>query len=230
MKLIALCTLLLFFPRTTSQASPRLFVVWDVGQGLWATAVLPHTCIHFDMGGENFTHSHILKKWCFQKNNALALSHLDKDHVRFIKKFSRSFNLCLINKDQFPKHKDVNALDTCKTIHGLQQIYRSNFTFKNESHIYSWNNTVLAPGDAYKKQERMIHQKLSARFLLVGHHGSRTSSSDGWIRRLPSLQQALVSARKKKYGHPHINTVKTFKKYYVPLIETNNFGHLIYEL
>ena len=49
--------------------------------------------------------------------------------------------------------------------------------------------------------------------LKVGHHGSKTSSSEQFIDHLrPEL--AIISAgRKNMYGHPHSQVIDTFSKF-----------------
>ena len=63
--------------------------------------------------------------------------------------------------------------------------------------------------------------------LKVGHHGSKTSSSDQFIGYLrPEL--AIVSAgRKNIYGHPHPGVLDTFSKYNIPVLETAKNGSII---
>lgn len=221
----------LFFPQHLSEHPPHLFVVWDVGQGLWSTIVSKKLCLHFDMGGEYFRHSAKLIQYCGHKKNQIALSHMDHDHIRFVQKINRRFDVCIVNKHQLPIHTSIKNIASCRQPKDLEQMYTSTFSYKNESHVYSWKNEILAPGDAYKKQERRLAQNnlTRIRFLLVGHHGSKTSSDKSFIASLPKLKQALVSARKPKYGHPHIFTRDVFKKNKIPLIETHVFGTLIYE-
>lgn len=223
--------ILFIIPQSLSEQAPQLFIIWDVGQGLWSTLVLQKMCVHFDMGGEYFRHNSNLTKHCAHKDNRVVLSHLDSDHVRFLQKIHRRFNICIINRHQFPKHKSIKSIASCHQPQYLQQLYISKFNYKNESHIYKWKNRILASGDAYKKQERQIKKKdlLDIEFLIVSHHGSRTSSEKKFISSFKNLKQALVSARKEKYGHPHKLTLSTFKKNHIPLIETDLYGTLIYE-
>ena len=68
-------------------------------------------------------------------------------------------------------------------------------------------------GDAEEKTEKEIlshysKSELSADLLKVGHHGSRTSTSDKFLEALsPSI--AIISCGEgNKYGHPHIETVE----------------------
>lgn len=191
-------------------------------------------CVHFDMGGERFPARALLTTYCKKKANILALSHLDADHVRFIRKAGRFLKLCLLDKGSFPKNKFTPRLPLCSTMPShLKLLHRSSFRLRNESHIYIWKNLVLVPGDAYKKQELGLLSSrdiLSIRFLLVGHHGSKTSSHEHFVRKLKNLEQAIVSARRSKYGHPHAHTTATFRRLKAPVITTEDFGTLIYEL
>ncbi|MCC6138753.1 MAG: hypothetical protein IT287_08980 [Bdellovibrionaceae bacterium] len=211
-----------------------LFIVWDVGQGSWSTIVAQKTCVHFDMGGQVTPQYSLVLHHCKSKANYLALSHLDRDHVVFIKKFSSKLNICLIDKHLFPLNKVVPFIKKCnKTPTSLQRIATADFLERNDSHVYLWKEHTLITGDLPQHLELKLLPKLAQnkiRFLLVGHHGSKTSSHPRFIAKLSHLHQALVSAKQITYGHPHQLTRNTFKKNHVPLIETQAYGTLIYEL
>lgn len=209
------------------------FIVWDVGQGSWSTAVSKDQCLHFDMGGQYFRNSKRLFSLCKNKKNILALTHLDKDHVRFINKYKNILNLCLFKKKLFPNisknYKLNNCLYSPSNMHLLRQAV---FRTRNDSHVYIWGRKVLITGDLPKKQELMLIENLkhnSVRILLVGHHGSKTSSHKRLISALPMLQQAIVSANSKVYGHPHPTTSDTFAQKKIALLLTEDFGTLLYE-
>jgi competence protein ComEC len=66
--------------------------------------------------------------------------------------------------------------------------------------------SILITGDTEERSERALlatRQNLRADILVVPHHGSKTSSSTGFLLAVrPSL--AIVSAgRGNPYGHPH---------------------------
>ena len=77
---------ILFFPNAQLQKGLRpSFILWNVGQGQWATYVDSFFCIHFDIGGEFMPWNDVLRE-CRYKRNFLFLSHGDWDHIRFAKR------------------------------------------------------------------------------------------------------------------------------------------------
>lgn len=89
---------------------------------------------------------------------------------------------------------------------------------------------ALFPGDSPRAQEKRWFPQapLDTRILVLGHHGSRTATSHQLVARLRHLKMAIASARFKKYGHPHIETKARLKQAHVPLLKTEDWGHLIF--
>lgn len=234
MKTVLLFLGIALYAHPISSAQPSLLIVWNVGQGSWTTVVDKTKCWHFDMGGEFSAQQQQLLGLCQRKVNVLALTHLDRDHTSFIRKYTHSLQLCLFFKKTFSLPKKWKSLADCREpTEPLRVLYSSKFKFKNESHMYLWKKLLLVTGDSYKTAEIQLsknHLLQFPKFFLVGHHGSKTSSHPLFISQLKSISQAIVSARRHKYGHPHFTTRTTFRRYRVPLIETQNFGTLIYEL
>jgi competence protein ComEC len=222
------------FPLLIQPDSEYLFIVWDVGQGSWSTLVEPKKCLHVDMGGQVSFFRERLLRYCSRKKNFLVLTHLDKDHLNFVKKFSRSLRLCLMDKHSFSDKKQL-PIEDCKVSHleSLTLIYQSRFSVRNESNLYILVEKILITGDQPKSLEALSSGKLksySIETLVVGHHGSKTSSGSAFLKSLPLLKNGLVSAFKKRYGHPHQQTKKKFRKIFVPLIDTESYGTLIMDI
>lgn len=253
------------------------FVVWNVGQGQWATAILPFTCMHFDMGGEFYPIRKILN-YCQNKVNVIYLSHWDLDHISGVKKFaSLTGNLsCLmaeplgkppsihkaqllldlphctrsrpeanlvyelsktqgsLNKKYSPLNEEFSDQDKAEE-EGLFQnsVTKHLGLLSNESSQVFWFKKVLIPGDSPQKQEKKWDRsKLlsNTHFLLLGHHGSRTSTSLDLLEHLGHLKLGIASARKYRYGHPHKETILRMKKFRHPLLSTEDWGNIWLEL
>lgn len=90
------------------------------------------------------------------------------------------------------------------------------------------NLSVLISGDAYHQQEKLVvntYLDLKVDVLLVGHHGSRTSTHPNFISHLqPSL--AIISAHSSLYGHPHRETLRTLQQFQVPFLENEHAGDI----
>lgn len=91
-----------------------------------------------------------------------------------------------------------------------------------------WNNhSLLVTGDIEEEAERAILAQghdVSASILTVPHHGSRTSSSTGFLVAVkPAL--ALVSAGKEnRFAHPHRDIIERYRHLGIPVHSTQQEG------
>jgi competence protein ComEC len=88
----------------------------------------------------------------------------------------------------------------------------------------------MVTGDAPTVEENIfVHEAKGlrdVRWLVLGHHGSRTSTSDNLLRSLPSLRLTIASARHAKYGHPHSEVLQRLRFYRVPVLSTEDWGSI----
>ena len=234
-----MCLHFLHPSRSEAPLSETHFIIWNVGQGQWVTAVEFDRCLHFDFGGEFFQLKEIknvLLQNCKNKRNELYLSHPDYDHYSFMPFILKnSLHTCWAGQS-LPQLKriDVGLIDFCprKNNKNLnpEMIYQ-NISAKNKnesSAIYIYKG-FLFPGDSTAKQEVTWAKNRTLntiKYLNVGHHGSKTSSSLELLKNLPHLQFAFVQARQKKYGHPHKKVTNRFKNYEIALFRTEDWGHI----
>lgn len=81
------------------------------------------------------------------------------------------------------------------------------------------NTSVLLTGDATKKTESLLGRVDHTDILKVGHHGSRTSTGEALVSMLRPKWAVISAGFQNKYGHPHLETLATLKKFDVmPLI------------
>jgi len=102
------------------------------------------------------------------------------------------------------------------------------------------NKHLLYMGDAsYETEEKIIkesvnrlqeNEKLHNIYILkVGHHGSKTATSGYFIQNIQP-QNAVISAHKKYYGHPHDNTINILKENNVYTYMTEKQGAIKFRL
>jgi competence protein ComEC len=221
---------------TNSGFRGRLWIVWNVGQGQWVTRVDSETCFHFDLGGEKFP----LKKlsyFCGNKENRIYLSHWDLDHINGLPKARRLFsNICLALKPTgaHRREKLLKELPTCPLKVPTLEIWRGSTQqdSNSQSHVVAFDG-FLMPGDSPKKQEELWAQQMNSlaavKILVLGHHGSRTSTSENLLHHLKSLKMAVSSARWARYRHPHVEVQLLMRKKQAPLLRTEDWGHLYFE-
>jgi competence protein ComEC len=189
------------------------FVVWNVGQGQWTSFITPGYCVHIDVGGEVYPQA--VETWCKAKTNYIEISHWDFDHYRFLKHLERKFP---ISDNPPPK------LETLFTT--------TKFKDKNSNSKIQVLGNILLTGDTTVRAETLWSHFIQRpiRILLVPHHGSKTSSSPYLLKHLKGLKMAVVSARRAKYNHPHPLIRARYKQNKIPLLLTENWGHIMFAL
>lgn len=90
------------------------------------------------------------------------------------------------------------------------------------------NYSYLFTGDATNKCEKlMLDKNIQANVLKVAHHGSDTSSSDQFLKKV-NPEYAIISVGKdNSYGHPSDKIIKRLKKYTNNIYETKDYGTIV---
>jgi competence protein ComEC len=91
------------------------------------------------------------------------------------------------------------------------------------------NNSFLFTGDAFKSvEEELISREinLNSNVLQVGHHGSKTSSADEFIREVLPETAVISAGLNNSYGHPHQETLDTLEKYDINILRTDLDGDI----
>jgi competence protein ComEC len=238
---------LLFFTtllRTFEAQGPHAnnyFYIWNVGQGSWSTSMSFESCFHFDAGGERWPRKQLLTL-CKNKKNYLFLSHSDSDHMNGLSFLSQMKSICL---HQQPKEKVLSErkqellkqIPMCFELpEEIKEIKHSVFS-KNRnsmSRVYSLFDYFLMPGDSTRLAEKQWAQALPKpcriKLLILGHHGSNSSTSSFLLSELTELTMTVASARKTKYGHPHDKVIARLRHKKIGPILTEEWGHLIFDL
>jgi competence protein ComEC len=220
------------------------FIVWNVGQGQWTTDVYSEVCIHYDLGGEKNLSAKVLK-YCQSKRNILLLSHWDWDHIAWAPSFAAKLNQVCLSKlpdgqaktwkikflSQVPlcQKEDLSLLRKYSHLIYSPAGHGKNLSSNDLSQVSEsiWAH-VLIPGDSTISQERFWRDLASKNTvgLVLGHHGSRTSTSIGLLKCLPHLKWAVASARQQRYGHPHRQIIHLLQQQKIPLLKTEDWGSL----
>ena len=231
-----------------------IFAIWNVGQGLWTTWITDDFCLHFDAGGEKAPWHKILAS-CRRKENLFSFSHWDEDHISFVRKAREALaNGCLWHKPggegSARKQTLMAALPPCRSLQILvahetlvheilaakprpTTSHRRQKAMPNDmSRIFVINREILAPGDATSREEKNWSTDLRTQeiqLLVLGHHGSRTSTSLELLKNLPHVKMAVASARKARYGHPHAEVIAHLHADRVALLSTEDWGSIYWE-
>ena len=91
--------------------------------------------------------------------------------------------------------------------------------------------TALLTGDAPSEVEARLVRRYGARLranvLKVGHHGSRTATSDEFLRAVQPELAVISCAARNRYGHPAPETLDRLERRRVPVARTDLEGTVI---
>lgn len=93
--------------------------------------------------------------------------------------------------------------------------------------------SVMITGDAeMPSEEDMLSYKgvdYSADILKVGHHGSKTSTSEEWLAAVNPQYAVISCGLDNDYGHPHKQLVKRLEKAEIEYYRTDLLGSIAFE-
>ena len=91
------------------------------------------------------------------------------------------------------------------------------------------NIRFLFTGDLESSIEKTILNKdIQADVLKVGHHGSSTSSSDAFIKKVNPSYAIISVGKNNSYKHPSKKTITTLEKYNAKILRTDEEGTIIF--
>ena len=120
-----------------------------------------------------------------------------------------------------------------KILYPFENLKDREFKNSNNTSIVSKLNfnqiSFLFTGDIYQSVERDLigkySEKLNANILKVAHHGSKTSTSEEFLREvLPKI--AVISVGKNKYGHPYQEVLERLEKFGIKIQRTDKDSNI----
>jgi competence protein ComEC len=88
--------------------------------------------------------------------------------------------------------------------------------------------TALFVGDAEHDEEASLIARyglnLRADVLKIGHHGSRTSTTDGFLDAVRPTRVVISTGLRNRFGHPHPNTLATLHRHGLLPERTDELG------
>ena len=92
------------------------------------------------------------------------------------------------------------------------------------------NRSFLFMGDAEELSENQILAKgydVKADILKLGHHGSKTSTSDTFLNRVSPEAVVISCGKNNDYSHPSKQTMKKLKENNIPVYRTDESGTVV---
>ncbi len=124
--------------------------------------------------------------------------------------------------------------------HSFSEDLNENSVIKRLIHS---SGKILFTGDAYREQEEKLLQwkedcreddfywcevmSLDAEVLKVGHHGSSTSSSPYFLKKVDPEIAVISAGENNRYGHPHQETIDNLSDLRIGIYKTFRDGSLI---
>ena len=185
------------------------------------------------MGGETLPFGKVLPL-CYKKKNWILLSHEDWDHLNGIPSFMGKIKDLCLSYHRPPERSFLKKMKPCPRLPSLISLVDSGQlggSRNSSSVVYRIQDQVLIPGDSPMKEEKRWMRKLprSMKGLLLGHHGSHTSTSMALLQWIQP-RWAVASGRKSKYGHPHRRVSRKLRKRGISLLRTEVWGHIYMKL
>jgi len=90
-------------------------------------------------------------------------------------------------------------------------------------------NSFLFTGDSYKDAERELIEKgvnIDSDILKIGHHGSKTSSSEDFLKSVSPKIAVISVGKNNSYGHPHPEVLERLKNFGINILRTDLDGDI----
>ncbi len=104
-------------------------------------------------------------------------------------------------------------------------------TNENEDSLITYirikDRNILLTGDAGEESENHLLQEYNLPkmdILKVGHHGSKNSSSEQFIKKIKPKYALISAGIKNRFHHPHQETLENLKKYHSNIFTTSKNG------
>ena len=248
-------SVLLLLPLLTGKASVQdnnafELHVLDVGQGLSVLVKTQNHQLLFDAGGKYSNRFDLgdkvvvpfLRQMGINQLDTLMVSNGDNDHIGGAQMVLDSIpSRQLIGRDIENLAHDDKAL--CKrgqswrwdgidfeVLHPTHQQYSKRNNYSCVLKISDHNHSVLITADIEKKAEKALlkHQphNLSARVMLVPHHGSKTSSSIEFLQAVDAETAIYSSGYLNRYRFPRPEIVARYDSLGIKQLNTAKSGHI----
>lgn len=229
----------------------------DVGQGDSILVQKNYSNMLIDTGTNESTSKLVsyLKKQSIKKIDYLILTHPHEDHIGGADAVIKYFDIGKIYMPKVAANtrtfKDVLMAMKAKSLKANEPELLENFKLGDADCVFyspidskegdlntysivlklTYGNTkFLFTGDAQAQNERAMianNYDLSADVLKLGHHGSRTSTSNEFLNKVNPKYAVVSCGKGNDYGHPHKETVNKLKSRNIPLYRTDESGTII---
>ena len=192
-----------------------------------------------------------LKSKGVRRIDTIYLSHHDADHIGYLATFLKNFKVKeVIVPSGMERQRVVQqlievvprppAVKPTVANHSFPTGLTCLHPFKtgegnNEDSLVLWGRfgklSFIFSGDLDQQGEQAVLQRypgLRADVVKLGHHGSKTSSSEKYLAALHPQTGIISAGRHNRYGHPNQETLSTLNKLKIRKLSTQQYGMIRY--
>lgn len=248
---LALLVPMLFPPKELPALGQAEIRVLDVGQGLSVLVRTQGHALLYDAGprrgdfdiGERVVVPN-LRGLGLSRLDLMLISHADSDHAGGAQAVRRGLAVERVLAGELERLPSELGAELCPADHAWTwdgvgfRIWQS--PLKGDSNdascvlaVEAAGERILLSGDLGARGEAAwvaSGQPLKARWLVAGHHGSRTSSSSAFLRSVAPEKVLISRGHLNPYGHPHPLVVSRIRALPAEIHDTAEQGHLLLRL
>ncbi len=161
------------------------------------------------------------------KIDNLIITHNHEDHQGALSSIIKNYNIkkIYLNQNTYDTFKDLLKKENYKIINGIYKNKLGYFYTSKNNYQEENNNSIifltklglnkwLFMGDAEKELESEIINKfdLDIDYLKIGHHGSKTSTTQSLLENTSPKEVFISSGRNNKYNHPNKEVINRLNK------------------
>ncbi|HAT40721.1 MAG TPA: DNA internalization-related competence protein ComEC/Rec2 [Rheinheimera sp.] len=237
----SICIVLVLLWCGSDVTEPRVHII-DVGQGSATLLQVGRHGALLDagpaLGDWSATEQIILPYLQYYRINQLdwvLLSHDDADHTGNLQVLRQRYPALQLYADFRSDAKPCQQLPHRWQGFDLQMLWP-----KNQQHSDNESSCVvsvkhqqmqwLVPGDLGAAEHTLLAKQpdLRTHVLVLGHHGSKNSSSIGWLQQLKPTIALASAGRLNRFGHPSIDVQARLQLLQIPLLSTADDGAIVF--
>ncbi|MDI3064480.1 MBL fold metallo-hydrolase [Clostridioides difficile] len=208
-----------------------------------------------DEDSENIIISYLRQKR-IKTIDIIIATHPDSDHIGSLDNIIKKFNVNSIYMPEQSTDSEAyqNLINSCTDKNlSIQHLYKNDvLNIDNNINIYvlspsyiqeesnlnsivfklTFNdNSFLFMGDAEEENEKEILHSFklnNINFIKIGHHGSNSSSSLEFIKKISPDIAEISCGYKNQYGHPHREVINNLKQNHVSIYRTDRIGDIVF--
>ena len=171
-----------------------------------------------------------LKKKRIYQIDMVIITHYDYDHSGALEELKKNYHVKNVYDDGY--YFPVTLGDITFTNYNY---YASSSDENENSLVISFRTTnkdYVVMGDAPISIEKEIiahYTSIPCDILKVGHHGSKTSTSEEWLDYLKPEEAIISCGKNNRYGHPHKEVITLLNKKHIKIRRTDLEGTIVYK-